>query len=298
VPTSNQATHVQTSPSSPAGRRTRLAATTVATVALLGLVALAVHGGFGHRTQSAPGHTYANDAYTLFVIVFALLVPCGVFLYFVHLREQGLGPRRRKPLLQLLRAILIPCLVVGVLYLLHRDHLFLNGSLHLHTNEHPSDLKAAGGPAKVPRRDTAPTFEWGIVWVVLVVAAAATGWLVLRRRRSTRRPLETALDADLVAAIGDALDDLEAEPDARRAVIAAYARMEGVLARHGLNRRPSETPLEYLRRVLVDLGAQGGAVERLTALFEQAKFGAREVDGTMKRSAIDCLRTIRDGIAA
>jgi len=291
------ARHVATSPSSPSGRRARLAATTVTAVALLGLVALAVHGGFGHRAPSAPGRTYANDAYTLFVVLFALLVPAGVFLYFVQLREQGLPPRRRKPLVQLLRAVLIPCLVVGVLYLLHRDHLFLNGGLHLHASERPSGLQSVG-PAKVPRRDATPTFEWGIVWVLLALAAAVTAWFVLRRRGPARGTPEPGLDADLLAAIGDALDDLEAEPDARRAVIAAYARMEAVLGRHGLRRRPSETPLEYLRRVLVDLGAQGAAVERLTALFERAKFGARTIDVPMKRSAIDCLRTIRDGIAA
>jgi hypothetical protein len=94
----------------------------------------------------------------------------------------------------------------------------------------------------------------------------------------------------------DAIDDLEAEPDARRAVIAAYARMEGVLARHGLRRTPSETPLEYLRRILIGLAARPDAVKRLTSLFEQAKFSRREIDGEMKREAIGALREIRDDL--
>ena len=116
----------------------------------------------------------------------------------------------------------------------------------------------------------------------------------LRKRRSAI-PLEQerTVAEDLAASIGDAIDDLEAEPDARRAVIAAYARMEAVLARNGLRRRPSETPVEYLRRILLGLTARGDSVSRLTALFEQAKFSRHEIDATMKHDAIQALRDIR-----
>jgi hypothetical protein len=96
--------------------------------------------------------------------------------------------------------------------------------------------------------------------------------------------------------MSDAIDDLEAEPDARRAVIAAYARMEGVLARHGLRRMPSETPLEYMRRVLLGLTGRADAVKRLTSLFEQAKFSRHEIDSPMKLAAIGALREIRDDL--
>ena len=79
-------------------------------------------------------------------------------------------------------------------------------------------------------------------------------------------------------------------------MIAAYARMEGVLGRHGLRRRPSETPLEYLRRILLGLTARADAVSRLTALFEQAKFSRHEIDASMKQDAIGALREIRDDL--
>ena len=55
------------------------------------------------------------------------------------------------------------------------------------------------------------------------------------------------------AAVDESLDDLRAEPDPRRAVIAAYARLERVLAAHGLPRKPAEAPLEYLGRMLAEL---------------------------------------------
>jgi hypothetical protein len=80
-------------------------------------------------------------------------------------------------------------------------------------------------------------------------------------------------------------------------VIAAYARMEGVLARHGMRRRPSETPIEYLGRILGDLTSQSAAVGRLTSLFQEARFSRHEIDGTMKRDAIDALRAIREDLA-
>jgi hypothetical protein len=101
---------------------------------------------------------------------------------------------------------------------------------------------------------------------------------------------------DFAATIGDAIGDLEAEPDARRAVIAAYARMEGVLGRHGLRRKPSETPVEYLGRILGGLTSRSDAVARLTGLFEEAKFSRHDIDDPMKRDAIGALRAIRDDL--
>ena len=79
-------------------------------------------------------------------------------------------------------------------------------------------------------------------------------------------------------------------------MIAAYARMEAVLGRNGFQRVPSETAIEYLRRILLGLTSRGDAVTRLTDLFQQAKFSKNEIDGTMKQNAIGALREIRDGL--
>jgi hypothetical protein len=72
--------------------------------------------------------------------------------------------------------------------------------------------------------------------------------------------------------------------------------MEAVLARNGLRRLPSETPLEYLRRILLGLTARADAVKQLTSLFEQAKFSRHDIDDAMKQRAIDSLRVIRDDL--
>ena len=78
--------------------------------------------------------------------------------------------------------------------------------------------------------------------------------------------------------LDDTLDDLRAEADPRRAVIAAYARLERVLAANGVARRTSETPDEYLVRVLGDLELRAGCDRTPDELFEQAKFSHHEVD--------------------
>ncbi len=96
----------------------------------------------------------------------------------------------------------------------------------------------------------------------------------------------------------ESLDDLRAEPDPRRAVIAAYARLERVLAAHGLPRKTSEAPLEYLGRMLGGLSVSPPAARRLTDLFERAKFSQHAVAAEMKEEAIDALETVRDDLAA
>ena len=145
-----------------------------------------------------------------------------------------------------------------------------------------------------------PTFRWPVLWATLLLFAIG-GAIWWRKRGTVKTGLpwsspEDGIAEDVLASIGDAIDDLEAEPDARRAVIAAYARMERVLARHGLRRKQSETAVEYLRRVLLGLTSRTEAVTRLTGLFEQAKFSRHEIDGSMKQDAIDALRAIRDDL--
>jgi hypothetical protein len=72
--------------------------------------------------------------------------------------------------------------------------------------------------------------------------------------------------------------------------------MEAALARNGVRRKPSETPFEYLRRILLGLTSRGDSVIRLTELFEQAKFSRHAIDASMKRDAIEALREIRDDL--
>ena len=80
-------------------------------------------------------------------------------------------------------------------------------------------------------------------------------------------------------------------------MIRAYGRMERALGTYGLARRPAETPLEYLSRALTSLRVGRRSVERLSALFERAKFSQHEIDLSMKSEALSALGALRDELA-
>jgi hypothetical protein len=145
-------------------------------------------------------------------------------------------------------------------------------------------------------------FDWVPLIAVLAVGFGGAGLALLllaRGRRSVARA-PTANPAELLSdALDESLDDLRAEPDARRAVIAAYARMERACAAAGLPRRRSEAPLEYLARVLTELlQASAASVSRLTALFERAQFSLHAIGPELKAEAIEALVAVRDELRA
>jgi hypothetical protein len=137
--------------------------------------------------------------------------------------------------------------------------------------------------------------RWDEVTIVLLLVAGVGVYLFMTRvRPGVPRPLAVRRRAAMTRAIDDSLDDLRRDPDVRRAIIAAYARMEDALARAGLPRAPAEAPFEYLGRSLVELEASADAARRLTDLFERAKFSQHEPAEEMRTEAVDALVAVRD----
>ena len=139
-------------------------------------------------------------------------------------------------------------------------------------------------------------------WLTSLLVAAALGaiavWLIRGTRLGGHRraPLAT-LANELRAGAEEGLEELEAEPDPRRAVIAAYSRMLLALERSGLPRAPHETAPEFLARAL-DLAAVARAPALvLTDLFHLARFSQHPIDGAMKARAIAALVHIRADLA-
>jgi hypothetical protein len=88
-----------------------------------------------------------------------------------------------------------------------------------------------------------------------------------------------------------------AEPDSRRAVIAAYARMERWLNYAGYGRQLWEAPFEHLDRVVVGLGATAAVGATLAGLYERAKFDNRPCGPDMKAQALQALADLRADLA-
>jgi uncharacterized membrane protein YhaH (DUF805 family) len=285
----------------PSGRSLRLAFVAAGLLVLLGIVAFASRSGFGHHASASPSSGYVSYAFTAFLILFVLMIPVAAYAFLLQAREAPLE-QRSSFLARVLRnlAVLALLFAVGYLIIYLKHHHGLFGGLSGRFGK-PHKALAHNGAGK--QSPTDPTFQWTVFWVALVAVSATAAYVVFRYRRRKRRrlaalPAATTVADELIASIGIAIDDLEAEPDARRAVIAAYARMESTLGRNGLERRPSDTPLEYLRRILLDLTTRAEAVRRLTDLFELAKFSRHDIDASMKLEAIGALREIRDDLQA
>jgi hypothetical protein len=285
-----------------APRSIKLTIVAVALLALLAVVAFASRSGLGHESQAQPTPRYVSYAFTLFLIVFVLAIPVAAYGFLIQAREGHVARKsfKSRVISNFATMLFFGFLAFMVIYM-KRHH---NQIFHIDTSALDKSKDALKNrPHRTGAGKYEPQFEWLVLWIALagIVAGAIVG-AVLYRRRKQRKALaaeaEPSIAEDLVESMSNAIEDLEAEPDARRAVIAAYARMEGVLGRHGLRRRPSETPLEYLRRILLGLTDRADAVRRLTRLFEQAKFSRREIDASMKQEAIGALREIRDDMEA
>lgn len=155
----------------------------------------------------------------------------------------------------------------------------------------PTSPEATG---RVPLIDPA-SIDWLVVGLVFLAALVGFSILaaVLVRPKGRSLP-ELEAQKKLERMLDETLDDLRRERDPRRAVIAAYARMERSLGGYGLPRRPAEAPLEYLGRVLAELAGSAAAARRLTRLFERAKFSEHSIDVTMKEDAIGAVAAVRD----
>ena len=98
--------------------------------------------------------------------------------------------------------------------------------------------------------------------------------------------------------VGDSIDQIERDPDARRAIIRAYAQMEHAFDDAGIPRRPYEAPFEYVGRALRGLRVSPPAAGRLAALFERARFSQHVVGAETKHEALGALREIERQLKA
>jgi hypothetical protein len=268
----------------------------LAVVLLLAVVALAAAGA-GPSTGGAD-RNLADPLATLLFVLGAIWV-AGLLVASPLLSGLSLTagePRPRRWHGNVLAGVIFLSFVLAALAVVRR----LSGRRGDETGPAaPTTPTTETEPARrLPTLDPA-SIDWLVVG--LVFAAALVGFAILAavlvrpRGRSVgeleaRKALETMLD--------ETLDDLHREPDPRKAVIAAYARMEHSLGAYGLPRRPWEAPLEYLARVIAELTGSATAARRLTRLFERAKFSEHSIDAPMKEDAISAVAAVRDELRA
>ena len=268
--------------------------------ALLGLVVVVAIAAHAH-SPAGGGSSHGVDSsliweFVLVGVVALFLVSLPLALWIVVSSRLDAPPSQKKRGYRgkgLLVGLVIFAVAIGIAALRHY------AGHHQQQAQKPLFPGLGKGITHTPKGKIKPVpFDWLPAIVVISIAAVGGGFVtyVLFFRTPPRKgPTQAELAAQLSAVLDLSLEDLYAEHDPRRAVIAAYARMEQTLAGAGLPRFVSETPLEYLGRVLRDLlQTSAEAVARLTALFERAKFSTHEIDRGMKLEAIDALVSVRD----
>jgi hypothetical protein len=279
------------------GNAARLLVPALVVLALVGVVAIASTGSTSTGTSAVrpPSATLLDTILSLgFVAVFAgaVLLAYGLAQRKAIREELASG---RYPRTSVLGFLLFVFLVGFVSWRLGRwelepvdDQL---GDL-VFPGQRPLPQTPGSGVASATYE---PRFAWLPIGVVVGLAAAGVLAYVVAQRRATRAArAEEVLAEQLAVVLDETLDDLRAESDPRRAIIAAYARLERVLAAYGVARWRAETPNEYLARVLGELAVDARAVRRLTDLFSRAKFSQHAVNIGMKEEAIDALEHVRD----
>jgi hypothetical protein len=275
--------------------------TMLGVVVALVVVAIAARGSTsaGDGTTRKPSDALLDAVFTLYLVAMLGGAVMFVYLLVLHRRvkaETGQGKRR-----SLLEMLFTFAVLVGVSMLFARRIATFNRPTPIEPEE------AVGQAGSIPVQTSANAarpYEAEVAWVPvlitvgLIVLAVGAWWFAGRARKGARGELRLDLADALAHAVDESLDDLRAEPDPRRAVIAAYARLERVLTAHGLPRKPSEAPAEYLTRMLDDLSVTQRAAQQLTGLFERAKFSQHAVGPEMKEEAISALETVRDDLLA
>jgi Domain of unknown function (DUF4129) len=273
---------------------------TAAITALLAVVAFASAGsrpwdGEENRPRGVP-QSVVDYGYTLLLLLAILALPAIVWIVGMVRAERGLNTKWGLHGLVSLCMFLVAFGIIWTYGLLERFP-----TLRPETRE-PLDRAVSGRPPAFddPARAEVERAEFKLWFAValVVVLAAGVAYVLYRRRRRAATEQPGSVEEELSAVLDETLDDLRRERDARRAVIAAYARMEHTLAAHGLPRKVFEAPLEYLARVLRELRVGAGAIFALTELFERAKFSPHEIDVGMKEEAIAALVSVRDDLRA
>lgn len=279
------------------GNATRALLPALGVLALVGVVAVAAAGSLD--TGSSEGRLPPESLFDTILTVFLIAAVPGLLIYVYGLLHAGeIRHWMRVPMGGIRAFIVFMLLVVGVSYLLFRNERAGAGPDEV--REGALDGSRESGELG-PQATYDAEFAWMPALVVIGLIVVAFTAMVLAHVRGrpagARHEGETIAEA-LAALLDDTLDDLRAEKDPRRAVIAAYARLERVLALHGLERRSSEAPGEYLSRILPALEVERRSVRRLTDLFTSAKFSDHHVDAGMKEEAIAALSAVREEVRA
>lgn len=273
---------------------------------LTSLVVFASNGAsaVGGRTSHSPAVAAIGQTIVLLAIIgdLAFMALVAYAVWSGRRRGKGSKENERSPyqppvhwIWKVVAAALPLLFLLGLVLALHATSaqgVHPSPSLGIPTGKLPPGARPAVGRTRTPGFTTPALVAAGAITLVAIVI----GFLLTRV--PPNRGSKPLLARDLSESIDDSLDDIRREGNPRRAVIAAYARMERVLRLYGLPRRDYEAPREYLVRILGGLHVREEAIGSLTDLFELARFSQHDIGPRMKEEAISSLIAVRDDLEA
>ncbi len=169
------------------------------------------------------------------------------------------------------------------------------------------DLSDDGGGLLMPGRAVATALVVALGLTLAAVVLRLRFSLRSRRPRQGRvalgallEPVDPELldDGDgLADALAEGLADLDAGT-ARNGIVAAWLRLEAAAESERFHRDPADTPAEFVAHVLASYDLDGDAIDRLAALYREARFSEHALGEAQRSEAAACLATLLRGLPA
>ncbi|HEX8094735.1 DUF4129 domain-containing protein [Jatrophihabitans sp.] len=140
-----------------------------------------------------------------------------------------------------------------------------------------------------------------VIGLLMVFWPQFPDWLRIRRRRSAiRRPVEFAPD-DLATQVARTLDSTMSQlagGQIRDGVILCWHRLEQTAEAAGLRRSPADTSSELADRLLATLPLSEAPLNRLAALYREARFSSHPIPAAAVVQARADLAQLRSELEA
>ncbi len=243
----------------------------------------------GKTAVKAPGTSTVSGGEGLLWLLRGIAALMVIFVP-IHIITSLLSAQGRK---RLVRQLIAAAILFGIVaYLLEHPPKADEAATVANSEQSSGEVADGTPPAPFPEDEAPP---WLAIMVILFASAFGVGliWASLwfLQPRSTRIPLSLQ---SLSKTAQDTLDSLRSGEDFRTAIIRCYYEMNQVIKQErGISREISMTPHEF-ETYLVSRGLPQTAVETLTHLFEQVRYGNVSPHTDDELIAVDCLSKIVD----
>jgi hypothetical protein len=238
----------------------------------------------GSETPPPAGRAITTDLTpALMALFWAILVAFGVAILYLLVSREA---RKRFLLRMLPLLLLLAALLVGRQRPQSVPQIRPQQTAVVEAAETPAPL------APVVEFDATPPrwLLWGTsIGIALAVTLGVSGlaWLLWPRNGHPPVPLQ-----ELAQQAQSAMQGLESGADLRDTILRCYFEMASTVSQaRGVDRWVAMTPREFEARLL-GVGLPRSAVQRLTRLFEQVRYGAQTAGAAEEQEALACLASI------